>query len=78
MTLIDYSCPQCDKLLFKGGELSGIIECKCERCRKVVRFTLKLHPPPLMQSDWHGLTKAVSATPVEAHIQKVQNLVSTT
>ncbi len=38
MTMEEFRCEQCDKLLFKEDVLYGEVEIKCDRCNRFNRF----------------------------------------
>lgn len=35
---MEYRCPICGQLLFKGSLEKGQIEIKCNRCKKIIEF----------------------------------------
>lgn len=38
MTLVEFRCPGCDKLIFKVSDLAGVeVEAQCPRCKTLVR-----------------------------------------
>lgn len=45
MSLVEYKCPSCGKLLFKSDAPTGQVQLPCPRCRAVRLVSVR--PPPV-------------------------------
>lgn len=45
MSLTEYRCPSCGKLLFKSDAPTGVVQTPCPRCRAVK--LVKVQSPPV-------------------------------
>jgi phage FluMu protein Com len=45
VSLTEYRCPTCQKLLFKSDAPTGVVQTPCPRCRSVKM--VQVRPPPV-------------------------------